>query len=452
MQKPSSKNHSTPYRIDTSTKQASKQEVAVITMPKSTASTSAAAKKPSSGTPDAAAAATNTTEKRLKRFRSSCPAAIRQRIDRAKTQQLFLIRHELKKDEQDHSCEFTVLGSTGNVYTVMALDSQSSLIYQAAWIGSELEFMFQKLKERFQSLNGGGVLANQAVRAKLAEMEQEGTKNATSTTTSAVARRPAEEGDDCPICFDPLVLSQDHPGSSSSLTFCRGQCGSNFHEATRKSTEMMKVVLPIWVICKDNRLNATQVHIIGLPVVVESDNGDRNTRMPVVVCWLLPWPSAVATVAAPLPLSIGWTLAKLPVGECNLRYGIDERSYCYRKACWEDSSSSLSKMFHPSAGRSLNEGSRVWKGRMNDVVVKKKIADKQNCLDSVVISNDVLPFFGKLDLKDYECTHQPPRGALVAVAPDPCRLASTLSILDFLFPLNLQKPNYSPMSRAYPNS
>ncbi|KAK7021384.1 hypothetical protein VNI00_017375 [Paramarasmius palmivorus] len=55
-------------------------------------------------------------EKRLARFRGSCPNAISQRLERAMEQRFFLID---RNREDGDLCEvFTVSGSTGNVYTV----------------------------------------------------------------------------------------------------------------------------------------------------------------------------------------------------------------------------------------------------------------------------------------------------------------------------------------------
>jgi hypothetical protein len=59
---------------------------------------------------------------RVKRYRSFAPAAVQQRISRAKTQHMYLIkRGDIQHGQEGAtccSCQFVVLGSTGNVYTV----------------------------------------------------------------------------------------------------------------------------------------------------------------------------------------------------------------------------------------------------------------------------------------------------------------------------------------------
>ena len=186
-------------------------------------------------------------EKRLRRYRSSCPMAIQQRIARAETQRMFLVQKgSLSKGEL--SCEFVVLGSTGNVYTVtiqrlphctcpdhargnlckhilfvllkvMALNPESSLIFQAAWISSELQSMFEQMDIRYRQVSGA-VLANERVRETFQKLSQ---GEALQEETSVACRREAGVDDDCPICFDALI-------SGGKTTFCRARCGANFHQ------------------------------------------------------------------------------------------------------------------------------------------------------------------------------------------------------------------------------
>ncbi|ESK82324.1 hypothetical protein Moror_2236, partial [Moniliophthora roreri MCA 2997] len=55
-------------------------------------------------------------EKRLARYRSKCPNAISDRLDRALGQRLFLLNRQ--REEGELKEVFTITGSTGNVYTV----------------------------------------------------------------------------------------------------------------------------------------------------------------------------------------------------------------------------------------------------------------------------------------------------------------------------------------------
>mmetsp|Transcript_65382 Transcript_65382/g.77394 ORF Transcript_65382/g.77394 Transcript_65382/m.77394 type:complete len:353 (+) Transcript_65382:100-1158(+) len=227
------------------------------------ATTSAVAKAKATATATAAAASTAevlppsdqskkphaskppSAEKRLRRYRSSPTQNIIDRIYRARAQKMYLIRKEAVKDL---SCDFVVLGSTGNVYTVtisfvphctcpdhakgnlckhilfvllkvMGLDSSSPLIYQAAWISVELSGMFKSMNDRRRHVSGA-VLANAAVRDTFEKLQ----KGEETDLSPSVARKAVDENDDCPICFDPLG------GNEGGITFCRGRCGANFHQ------------------------------------------------------------------------------------------------------------------------------------------------------------------------------------------------------------------------------
>jgi hypothetical protein len=213
---------------------------------------------PSSRPPKQPKAKKPVKETRLKRFRTTCSQPTRQRIERARTQRMFLVK--MGNDNispSTSSCDFVVLGSTGNVYTVtigpvgnctcpdhqkgnlckhilfvllkvFRLDPSSNLIYQAAWVPSELEAMFSHLTRRLGDVSGSsssGILANAHVRATYAKMEA-GHGNDEDDLEAApapgVKRQPIQEDSDCSICFDPL--------GKQNITFCRVQCGANFHK------------------------------------------------------------------------------------------------------------------------------------------------------------------------------------------------------------------------------
>lgn len=222
-------------------------------------------------TKKASAKAVDDDEKRLKRFRSSCPKIIEERLGRAKTQKMFLIRKgEISRDDGDaypSSCEFIVLGSTGNVYNVtiqrlpqctcpdytkhnqlckhilfvllkvMGVPEESPLVYQAAWIGSELRELFDCVSRRVRLVSGGcNFMANEDVQDAFARLEiGRGSDNA--------PRRTVGKGDDCPICFDPL-------GGNCSITHCRSQCGAIFHAACVRNWLQLNESCPTCPMCR----------------------------------------------------------------------------------------------------------------------------------------------------------------------------------------------------------
>ena len=194
-------------------------------------------------------------EKRLKRFRSNATIKIRERIERAISQRLFLV-----KTSETTTCPtnggplitFTILGSTGNVYEVtlskvphcscpdhrkgnlckhllfvmlkvVGLSASSPLVYQSAYLTNELDEIMEKVQNRMSSL--GVVVANEAVRQKLTDMEKKaGTGVVDEDAKASAVKRKEVDGSECPICFDDL-------GSDiAQLTFCQAACGTNYHK------------------------------------------------------------------------------------------------------------------------------------------------------------------------------------------------------------------------------
>lgn len=182
-------------------------------------------------------------ERRPVQYRAKCPAKLAERLHRAATQRLYLVERE-EVDESSESCAFTVLGSTGNVYTVtleeipsctcpdfakkqdlckhmlfvylkvIGLSPSNPLAFQKGYVRSELQELFGMINDRRV---GGAVLANDTVRQNFARLQSG--EEVEGEETAGVQRRSLEE--DCPICFDSL--------QSSATTYCRGQCGGNMH-------------------------------------------------------------------------------------------------------------------------------------------------------------------------------------------------------------------------------
>ena len=203
-------------------------------------------------------------EKRLKRFRSKPTIAISQRIQRALTQRLYLIKtSEPSIAYGGPSIAFTVLGSTGNVYEValskvpacncpdhrkgnlckhllfvmlkvVGLSSSSPLVYQSAYLTEELEEIVKLVQTRMSNLGVGGGSVNSAVVANASVQEQfvnmqtkksgDGDDGDKDTKSTGVQRKEIE-GSECPICFDSLGGR-----NMSLLTYCQATCGTNFHK------------------------------------------------------------------------------------------------------------------------------------------------------------------------------------------------------------------------------
>ncbi|GKY94718.1 hypothetical protein MPSEU_000437300 [Mayamaea pseudoterrestris] len=186
-------------------------------------------------------------EKRLRRYRLACPGKLYDRIHRGVTQRLYLIE---RTEEGPDEMVFSVLGSTGNVYQVtlthiptctcpdfmrkqdvckhmifvltkvVGLGVENRLVYQRAFVTTELEELFDMAKRRRV---GGSVLANQRVR--------ESFKNGASSCGGAVCGKDdSASGEpvprsllvDCPICFDRLQTLEE-------CTTCL-VCNAGFHK------------------------------------------------------------------------------------------------------------------------------------------------------------------------------------------------------------------------------
>lgn len=203
-------------------------------------------------------------EKRLKRFRSYPTTKIQERIDRALHQRLFLIEASAPSTCPQHggpSINFSVLGSTGNVYEVtiakvphcscpdaakgnlckhllfvmlkvVGLSAGHQLVHQSAYLTEELDHIVMTLQARLELL-GRDVVANDEVQKVHADLKK-GIKSG-DDNNKAVSQKEVD-GVDCPICFDEL-------GSNlSQLTYCKGTCGTNFHKGciqmwTRQSAQ-----------------------------------------------------------------------------------------------------------------------------------------------------------------------------------------------------------------------
>ena len=208
-------------------------------------------------------------EKRLRLYRSEPTQGIQDRIDRALLQTMFLISKNVDESDRDLKWTFVVLGTTGNVYDVtiqrvphctcpdhangnlckhilfvllkvMRVPSTSPLIYQTAWIGSELEEMMDGMRLRFQQVSG--VMANAAVQESYKTMKGVDPASPIEADDDDKKVGARDEEEDCPICFDPL--------SSSASTRCSSHCGTSFHQSCVQQWKKQQRRTPTCPICR----------------------------------------------------------------------------------------------------------------------------------------------------------------------------------------------------------
>ncbi|CAJ0880050.1 7782_t:CDS:10 [Entrophospora sp. SA101] len=165
-------------------------------------------------------------EKRLAMIRRSCSMKVKERIERAMSQRMFLVdRSEVYNVEISTlpKCSCPDFSRGGNlckhilfVYLkVLRVNPSSSYIYQKALLTNELRQIFQN------AAPNPTVLANQRVRDKYAKIV--GGVNSGSDDASSVKRpRQPIEGD-CPICYETL-------SETEKLVWCKDSCGNNVHE------------------------------------------------------------------------------------------------------------------------------------------------------------------------------------------------------------------------------
>ncbi|KAG7347814.1 ring finger domain containing protein [Nitzschia inconspicua] len=230
-------------------------------------------------------------EKRLKRHRTSPPSHIRDRIARSMTQRMFLIQKgevEVKDIPGDggipalkcKGCTFSILGSTGNCYDVkiqrlphctcpdhakgnlckhilfvllkvMQIPPDSPLIYQSAWLSTELEEMFATMEQRFSRVRGdSSVIANEKVQKAYLKMQKGESFDDNPSEEESSKQKAVGVNDDCPICFDPLLEGTTQNAAENTLSFCRVQCGANFHKACIKAWLSQHRTNPTCPLCR----------------------------------------------------------------------------------------------------------------------------------------------------------------------------------------------------------
>jgi hypothetical protein len=228
-------------------------------------------------------------EKRQTPFLAAPPLGVLDRIDRAKSQRMYLI---MKRPFEPDSLsrEYVVLGtsaynfffssfaylvgSMGNVYavTVGPLPScdcpdhargnlckhilfiylkvlklkRPHLMYQTSLLNSELKQIF----EDSDSIRGGRhsiPMANETVREKYEQFLQEGKmeeEEQVVTKRKEVAQQHIEETSQCPVCYEEF-LSSNEP-----VVYCQFGCGNNVHASCFNEWCKVHPSYPTCVICR----------------------------------------------------------------------------------------------------------------------------------------------------------------------------------------------------------
>ncbi|KAL5490068.1 hypothetical protein ACEPAI_4901 [Sanghuangporus weigelae] len=182
-----------------------------------------------------------TPEKRAAIFKKKCPQNIVERLERVISQRFCLIDRRRNGDELRE--EFSVLGSTGNVYVVtidrlpsctcpdamkgnhckhilfifckvLQVPQSSHVWYQKALLTSELEEVFRNAPPA----------PNVMAAAQIRDAYNQATRKASSGSSSKQNRRMPSADDSCAICYECM-----EDANGSSLTWCE-TCGNALHK------------------------------------------------------------------------------------------------------------------------------------------------------------------------------------------------------------------------------
>ncbi|PFH45786.1 hypothetical protein AMATHDRAFT_157849 [Amanita thiersii Skay4041] len=201
-------------------------------------------------------------EKRLAQFKPRCPQNIMDRVERVRQQRLFMI--DRLRTENELSETFSVLGSTGNVYTVvidkvprcncpdalkgnhckhilfiflkvLQVPESSPHWYQKALLSTEVEEIFAQAP----------LAPNSVAHSHVREAHARAISQYTGPSSQSVKKRFPTKDDDCPICYENM-----HGIPENGLKFCDA-CGNALHDECWKqwqasSQRSGKAVTCVW--------------------------------------------------------------------------------------------------------------------------------------------------------------------------------------------------------------
>ncbi|KAG8950554.1 hypothetical protein FRC04_007373 [Tulasnella sp. 424] len=200
-------------------------------------------------------------EKRQARIRNSCPQNIMDRVDRVMSQRFFMI--DRQRNDDDLREVFKVLGSTGNVYTVVIdkvpscdcpdagkgnhckhilfvffkvlnVSVDTKYWYQKALISSELQEVFDNAPP-----NPAHVASQQVKEAYGDITGTSSSQGPSKSTQPPEGRRIFEEDDKCAVCCETL---KDVP--DSDLVWC-GICKNALNKECYSNYRRSKIGKPV---------------------------------------------------------------------------------------------------------------------------------------------------------------------------------------------------------------
>ena len=190
----------------------------------------------------------NRKEPRAMEFVDKMKASLSRRLSRAFSQRIYLIMKS--EDFVSNRGTYTIMGSTGNVYTVtigsivsctcpdpyhhckhilfvkikvLKIPQESYLVYQNAFVPNELVEIFRHAAENNEL--DASVIASERVRQVYSSTM--GLDVVEKIESEKRNIRKSFEGEDCPICYEEMTIAQD---DSKLLSWCEHSCGKNYHK------------------------------------------------------------------------------------------------------------------------------------------------------------------------------------------------------------------------------
>jgi hypothetical protein len=173
--------------------------------------------------------ASSKSEKRLSRYRSSPSKALLERMEAAIASRMHVLRRFPIHPEIELSRKYTILGTTGSVYTISISNLPSCNCPDSAKGHHCCHILFVLLKILKVSQHEAVLYQRALLNAELREIYKEAPPNPSATISIppyGVAPVQAQLSGDCPVCCEAFVSYESEP-----IVWCKGGCGSNIHKS-----------------------------------------------------------------------------------------------------------------------------------------------------------------------------------------------------------------------------
>ncbi|KAM5455649.1 hypothetical protein MaudCBS49596_001550 [Microsporum audouinii] len=163
-------------------------------------------------------------ERRLRAFRSKPPQTYLVKLERARTQRLFVLKRTRGGTDEVPEEYIDIAGSTGNIYQVV-IGKEPTCNCPDARKGNQCKHVVYVL---YHVLRVHEHLRYQLafLSSELREIFEHAPQNPAEAASTGNSKGNRKEIDgDCPICFMPFEAENE------SIVWCRAACGNNIHKS-----------------------------------------------------------------------------------------------------------------------------------------------------------------------------------------------------------------------------